>query len=47
MIWDLGFVIYLEIGTCDLEIVLKLEIGNWKLINLYIGLIPRIVKNGN
>jgi hypothetical protein len=29
---DLVFEIYLEIGTCDLEIVWKLEIGTWKLI---------------
>jgi hypothetical protein len=31
MVWDLGFEIYLEIGTCDLEIVWKLKTGNWKL----------------
>ena len=31
MFWDLVFVIYLELGTCDLEIVWKLKIGNCKL----------------
>jgi hypothetical protein len=31
MFWDLIFVIYLELGTCDLEIVWKMEIENWKL----------------
>ena len=34
MFWDLVFEIYLELGTCDLEIVWKLEIENWKLIRL-------------
>jgi hypothetical protein len=31
MFCNLELEIYLEIGTCDLEIVWKFEIENWKL----------------